>query len=484
MILVILALALFWPSTVTEPAETIDSIAILPFDNRSGDPEFEYVSDGIAEGIINRLSQLPTLDKVIASSSVRSYKGRTVDAMTVTQEVDVRAVVMGSMVQAGENIRINVQLIDGENNNALWGETYTRSRSELYDLEETLSKEIADSLGLQLSGEQGERLTRRYTENSEARQAYLKGQSELARYTLESVQNAIQYFEEAIEQDPNYAPAYAAEAYSYYSLGQGFSSIAPQEVWPQAEELAKKAIELDNTLGKAHAVLGNVRRLYHWDWAGAEREYKQAMELEPSSYEAPYGYAYLMSGLGRHDEAIGLSRRAQQLDPLNMRTRTALASQLYNAGRYEEAIEECQTVLAMNPNFSRAYRRLNTSYEAMGLWGEAAAAWQKQQILQVGASQEEVAGLSAAAMSGKEGYWRWRLDYSTEQAKRQYVSPTTFASFHARLGETEQAFEWLEKAYQERDNGLFAVKVIPDLDSLRSDPRFHDLLERMNLMEP
>ena len=377
VVLVLLALALFWPFTAA-PAETIDSIAILPFDNRSGDPELEYVSDGISEGIINRLSQLPSLDKVIASSSVRSYKGRTVDAMTVTQEVDVRAVVMGSMVQAGENIRINVQLIDGENNSALWGETYTRSRSELYELEETLSREIADSLGLQLSGEQGERLTRRYTENSEAHQAYLKGQSELARYTLESVQSAIQYFEEAIAQDPDYAPAYAAEAYSYYSLGQGFGSIAAQEVWPKVEELAKKALELDNTLGKAHAVLGNVNRLYHWDWAGAEREYRQAIELEPSSYEAPYGYAYLMSGLGRHDEGIALSRRAQQLDPLNLRTRTSLASHLYQAGRYQEAIAECQTVLAMNPNFSRAYTGLTSSYEAMGLWEEAAAAWQKR----------------------------------------------------------------------------------------------------------
>ncbi len=269
MVLILLAFAFFWPFTATGPEEAIDSIAILPLDNRSGDPELEYVSDGIAEGIIKRLSQLHSMDKVIDSSSLRSYKGRTVDAMTVSQEVDVRAVVMGSMVKAGDNIRINVQLIDGENNNALWGETYTRSRSELYELEETLSREIADSLGLQLSGEQGERLTRRYTENSEAHQAYLKGQSELARYTLESVQNAIQYFEEAIAQDPNYAPAYAAEAYSYYSLGQGFSSVAAQEVWPRVEELAKKAIELDNTLGEAHAVLGNVNRLYHWDWAGA-----------------------------------------------------------------------------------------------------------------------------------------------------------------------------------------------------------------------
>jgi len=172
----VVLLALFWPFTVTAPEGAIDSIAILPFDNRSGDPELEYVSDGIADGIINRLSQLPGLNRVIASSSVRGYKGKTVDAKTVTQEVDVRAVVMGSMVQLGENIRINVQLIDG-NNSALWGETYTRPRLAVYELEEALSQEIADALGIQLSGEEEERLTRRYTENSEAHEAYLKGLS-------------------------------------------------------------------------------------------------------------------------------------------------------------------------------------------------------------------------------------------------------------------------------------------------------------------
>jgi len=474
-VVVLLLLALLLPLTVTAPTEAIDSIAILPFENRSGDPELEYVSDGIAEGIINRLSQLPSLNKVIASSSVRGYKGRTVDAATVTQEVDVRAVVMGSMVQLGDNIRVNVQLIDGENNSAVWGDSYTRPRSALYELEETLSKEIADALGIQLTGEQGERLTRRYTDDSEAHEAYLKGRSELSKG---SYPKAIQHFEKAIEQDPNYAPAYTALAYTYRSAGT--RSMPPQEVMPKAEEMAMKALELDNTLGGPHAVLGDVRRRYYWDWAGAEEEFKLAMELDPSSYEAPYGYAFLMSGLGRHDEAVALIRRAQQVDPLNVRTRSGAARVLYWAGRYEEALEQSQVALEMAPNYPELYNGRGNTYETMGLYEEAARAWQKEQILG-GASEEEVSGLSEAATRGKEGYWQWQLEYFRDKAKKTYVPTATFATCYAELGQMDQVFEWLEKAYEERSPALIWLNVSPRWDPLRDDPRFQDLLRRMNL---
>jgi len=215
---VLLLLALFLPLTVTAPTEAIDSIAILPFENRTGDPELEYVSDGITQGVISRLSQLSSLDKVISSSSVRQYKGKEVDVGTVAREVDVRAVVTGNMASQGENFRIYVELVDAENNNTLWSETYTRPRSAVYELEETLSKEIADALGIQLSGGEEERLTRRYTENSEAQEAYLKGEFEFGKGTAESLLKAIQYLEEAIEEDPTYAPAYVTLAMSYHLL--------------------------------------------------------------------------------------------------------------------------------------------------------------------------------------------------------------------------------------------------------------------------
>jgi len=480
VVAVLLLLALLLPFT-SAPGEAIDSIAILPFENRSGDPELEYVSDGIAEGITQRISQLSSLDKVISSSSVRRYKGRDVDAQTITRELDVRAVVIGNMVQSGENIRISVELVDGVHSNILWGNTYTRPRSALYELEETLSREIADALGIELSGEEGERLSRRYTENSEAHEAYLKGRAEQAKYTPASYQKSIEHFEEAIDKDPNYAPAYAALAWSYRTLGGGIGALPAQEAMPKAEELALKALELDDTLGLAHAVLGAVQRRYHWDWETAEREYKRAMELDPSGYQAHYGYAYLLSALGRHEEAIAVSRRAEQLDPLELRTRDGVASQLHGARQYDEAIAQCRTILDIDPNFQRSYATLAVVYFQKGLYEDAVAALQKQLILG-GASEEEVAGLANAyATSGEKGYWQWQLDYAKERAKQQYVRPSDFAEFYAQLGEKDQAFEWLEKAYQERDGGLVFLNVDREYDPLRDDPRFQDLLLRMNL---
>jgi len=396
VVLVILALALFWPPTVTAPGESIDSIAILPLENQSGDPELEYISDGITQGIISRLSQLSSLSKVISSSSVRQYKGKEVDAGTVAQEVDVRAVVMGNMASQGENLRIYVELVDAEKNNTLWAETYTRPRSAVYELEETLSKEIADALGIQLSGGEEERLTRRYTENSEAHEAYLKGEFEFGKGTAESLLKAIQYLEEAIEKDPNYAPAYVTMAMSYQLLGSIHGVIPPIEAMPKAEELAKKALEIDNMLGRAHSVLGLIRSTYYWDWEGAEREFKLGLELDPGSSITHMGYAVLMLTMGRFDEAIALCKRAIQLDPalLGMRISTAVVLQL--ARRYDEAIEQLQTVLDLNPNFWIVYQRLSAVYESKGLYGDAVAAYQKFLTLEGVASEEEITGLADA----------------------------------------------------------------------------------------
>ncbi len=478
--IVVVLLALFWPFIVTAPEGAIDSIAVLPFENRSGDPELEYVSDGIAEGITHRLSQLPSLNKVISSSSLRRYKGKEVDAQTVTQEVDARAVVLGSMVQLGENIRISVELVDGETNSTVWGQTYTRPRSALYELEEILSKEIADALGIQLTGKEGERLSKRYTENSEAQEAYLKGRFESAKSITESVQKSLQYFEEAIAKDPNFALAYAALAWSYQALGTFHGVIPPEEAMPKAEELAIKALEIDNMLGTAHGALGAIRYRYHWDWEGAEKEFKVALEVDPgSSNFVPYGA--LMSTMGRHDEAIALVKRAIQLDPAALGKRIVAAALLQHARRYDEAIEQCQIVLDLNPNFGGAYQRLSELYALKGLYEDAVAAYQKFLTLE-GASEEEVAGLADAYQtSGKEGYWRWMLDYWNERAKQEYVPRTDFAIIYAHLGDKDQAMRWLEEGYKEREFIMVTLNAAPAFDPLRDDPRFQDLLRRMNL---
>ena len=481
MVLVVLALALFWPSTVTAPEEAIDSIAVLPFENQSGDPDLDYVSDGMTQGIISRLSQLSSLNKVISNSSVRQYKGKEVDAGTVAQEVDVRAVVMGNLATQGDTLRVYVELIDARNNSTLWGETYTRPRSQLNEVEEYISKQIADALGLQLTGEEEEQLGKRYTDNSEAHEAYLKGRSALAQGNEGDYLEAVGYFEEAIERDAEYSAAYAALALTYYWLHQRFGAMAAEEAMPRAEELANKALEIDSTLAEALTIRASIKRSYYWDWEGAERDYKQALELDPSSSLTHGLYAFWMTVMGRHEEAISLARRALQLDPSSLVQRMLLQSAFYSARRYDEAAEQAHRALEIDPTYIPAYSALDGIYESTGSYQEAVAARQESMRLR-GVSEDKIAAfLAAYATSGKDGYWRWILDDRTERAKQEYVTPTSFAANHANLGEKDQAFEWLEKAYEERRGQLIFLKSDNRWDPLRDDPRFTDLLRRMNL---
>jgi len=348
-------------------------------------------------------------------------------------------------------------------------------------MEEVVSKQIADALGIQLTGEEGERLAKRYTDNVEVHEAYLNGRMELAKFTIDATRKAIQYFEEAIAKDPDYALAYLELARCYIMLGQPLGAMPHREAMPKAKELAMKALEIDDKLGAAHARLAYVKAEYEWQWEEAENEYKLALELDPSAADTYQGYAFLLGVMGRFDEAISMTRRGIELNPLSLGYRTSLGQNLYNSRRYEGAIEQLQAVIEINPDYQRAYGVLTWPYETMGMYREAAAAWQKQQILG-GASEEAVAGLSAAADLGSEAYWRWKLDFYTEKAQQEYVSPSTFYIIYAALDEKDRAFEWLEKAYEARQGGNFTgLRNSPKLDNLRDDPRFHDLLRRMNL---
>jgi len=476
---VLLLLVLLVPFTATPPEEAIDSIAILPFENRSGDPDLDFVSEGMTQGIISRLSQLSSLNKVISNSSVRQYRGKDVDAETVAQEVDVRAVVMGNMALQGETVRVYVELIDAQNNSTLWAENYTRPRSALNEMEETLSKKIADALGIQLTGEEGERLTKRYTEDSAAHEAYLKGQAEFAESTSDSYLEAISYFERAIEEDPDYAAAYAALGSAYFVAAQGVGAIAYQEAMPKAEAAAERALELDNTLGLGHGVLGDVQRTYYWDWEEAEKKYQLAIELDPNAGRAYQGYASLMAVTQRHDEAIALARRAQQIDPRSPNMRYTMGRMLLYAHRYEEAEQQFMAALDITPSYQQAYGRLAAIYELTGKYEKAAPSRQREWVLG-GATEEEVAGLrNALATAGVEGYWHWILEYYTNTYENDRM--TEVAEVYAYLGDNDHVFEWLEKAYQDRTGILIYLNVHPVFDTIRDDPRFHDLLRRMNL---
>jgi len=322
------------------------------------------------------------------------------------------------------------------------------------------------------------RLTQRYTENVEAQEAYLKGQFELSRGGF---QKALPHFEEAIEKDPNYAPAYATLAV-VYELASTMGLMSPQEAMPKAEELAMKALELDSTLAEAHTVLGGVQGRYYRNWVEAEKELQLALRLDPNHAHTHNSYARALGKMGRFDEAIPLMNRARQLNPSVLGFRVSGAQLFLEARRYEESIEQLQALLDLAPNSPNAYGTLTRVYQAQGLYEEAATALHKSLVLG-GTSEEEVAGLLDAAALGAEGYWRWRLDYFRERAKREYVGPDMFAVSYAHLGEKDEAFEWLEKAFEEGGamSSLVGLKVDPAWDPLRDDPRFQDLLRRMNL---
>ena len=475
--IIVVLLALFWPFSAAPSEETIDSIAVLPFENVSNDPELAYLSDGIAESIINSLSQLSDL-KVISRASSFQHRGADIDPQTVGEALGVRALVMGRVLVRGNDLSIGVDLVDVTENRQLWGEQYDRNFTEILKIRQDIAREISDKLRLQLTSEEEARLARTYTGDVEAHEAYLRGKLEQGKSVAQGHRNAIQYFEEAIERDPNYALAYAALARSHYRLATPFAVVPAKEAMPKAEEIALKALELDDMLSEAHVVLGDVKRVYYWDAAGAERKYQLALELDPGSYEAPYQYAFFLTSMGRHDESIAMGRRAQQLNPLDPLMRAGACARLRFAGRYEEAIEQCQAALEMNSDVQGPYNFGNI-YESLGLYNEAATARQKEWTLG-GVSEGELTGLAEAAALGKERYWRWMLDYWEKRSERRHVSPDTFAKIYAFLGDKDQAFKWLEEAYEEHD--LFLnIKVNPDWDPLRDDPRFHDLLRRMNL---
>ena len=477
--IILVLLALFWPFGAAPPAEAIDSVAVLPFENLSNDLDKEYLSDGIAESIMNSLSQLSNLRVISRASSFR-YRGGDIDPQSTGDELGVRALVMGRVLVDGDDLSIRADLVDVQENRQLWGEEYNGSLGELLEIRQTIAREISDQLRLQLTSEDTTQLARTYTENSQAHEAYLKGKFEQGRATLDAHQKAIQHFEEAIQRDPNYARAYVAAAWSYRALMVPIGAIRLREGIPKAEELLLKALEIDNRLAEAHGVLGDLKRL-QMDFAGAEDEYRLALEIDPNSYEATNGYAFLLTAMDRHDEAIVLSQRVQQINPMAPNTRTGAAAHFSMARRYEEAIEQCQLALEMSPTFQRAYEYLGDIYENMNQYQEAVGARQKELALG-GASEEEILGLSRAyTTSGREGYWGWWLDYYKGRVTRgEFVSERSFVLAYAQLGELAQAFEWLEKAYQE-GNAPFSMKVDPSYDPLRDDPRFQDLLLRMNL---
>jgi TolB-like protein/Flp pilus assembly protein TadD len=473
--MILLGVALF-----TGRGKTIDSLAILPLSNGSEASQMEYLSDGITESLINSLSQLPNL-KVLARTTVFSYKDRAVDPIKVGRELGVRAVLTGRVVQREGALIIQADLLDVTDGSQLWGEQYHRKFSDVLAVQEEIAKQISEGLRLKLTGEEQKRLTRHHTENPEAYQLYLKGRYYWNKRTTESLSKGIEYFLEAIDKDPNYALAYAGLTDSYSLLGSAIGGLSPREMFSKAKAAAAKGLAIDDTLSEAHAALALVHLRYDWDWLATEREIKRAIALNPNYATTYHWYADYLVVMGRLDEAIAQIKRAQELDPLSLIINTVLGLRLYHARQYDQAIEQCQKTLEMDPNFAMAHFLLGQAYERKGKHEEAIAALQKATGLSP-ANPMIVSALGHAyAVSGQGREAMKILHQLQDFSQQRYISPYEMAIIYAGLGETEQAFAFLEKAYADRSWRLPFLNVEPKFDKLRLDPRFADLVRRVGL---
>jgi TolB-like protein/Flp pilus assembly protein TadD len=459
---------------------TIDSLAVLPLVNASNDAEMEYFSDGITESIINNLSQLPKL-RVVPRSTVFRYKGSEIDPQTIGRELNVRAVMTGRVVQLGDLLIIRTELIDVEQESQLWGEQYRRQLVDIFELEEEISREISGKLRLRLSGEEKKRLIKRYTDNSEAYQLYLKGRYYTNKRTEDWIKKGIEYFQRATDTDPNYALAYAGLADAYAFLASSTGGNRPRDTYPKAKAAALKALEIDDALAEAHTSLGFFHLMYDWNFAEAEREFKRAIKLNPGYANAHDGYGFLLKATGRNEEAIRASREAKKLDPLSLFTNVSLGWAYYFARDYERAIEQGRKALELEPRFDFAYWIVGLALARQGKMDESIAALNKAVLLTGGGLTHEAHLGYAYALFGQREEARQVLSDLEEIAKEKYVSAYYFAIIYLGLGEHELTFQWLERAAEERSGFLAFIRVEPMFDALRSDARFTKLLAQMGL---
>ena len=460
-------------------SKAVDSIAVLPFANTSGDANTEYLSDGITEGVINSLSQLPQL-QVMARSTVFYYKGRNDDPRRIGRDLHVGAVLVGRILQRGNTVNIQAELVDVVRGSQIWGDQYSRNLADLQTVQEEISREISGKLKLKLGGEEEARLTKRERQNPEAYQLYLKGRYAFNRRGPDSLKRAIQYFEQAVALDAKFTQAYVGLANTYNIISSYSGGLPSKEAFPKAKAAALKALELDSSLAEAHTALALVKAGYEWDWPGAEREFKRALELNPSYADGRYFYAFMyLSPRGRHDEAIAEMKQALETDPLSLIINANLGEIYYNARRYDQAIEQGRKTLEIDPSFGVAHSNLMDVYEQKGMYPEAIG-----EVKTFGEQAQRRAALLEGAYraAGARGYWQKRLELSLDLLKQgEYIEPTIIGSIYGQLGDKDRAFEWLEKAYGERDSQLANLRAEPRNDPLRSDPRFKDLLRRIGL---
>ena len=461
----------------------INSLAVLPFVNASDDPNAEYLSDGITESIINNLSQLPQL-RVIARSTAFRYQGRDIHPQEAGREMGVRAVLTGRVFQYSARLIIRTELTDVNDGWQLWGEQYNSEPSDIFVVQEEISREISEKLLLRLSGAQKKRITKRHTDSASAYQSYLKGRYHWNKRTVEGLAKGIEFFEKAISEDRAFALAHCGLADSYLLLGSlEYGALNPVEAVQKARDAATAALSLDDTLAEAHASLAYVR-IFDWDWAEAEREYLRAIELNPSYATAHHWYALFLTAMGRAEKGWDNLMRAREIDPLSLPISVGVGLYYYLTRRYDEAIEEYRKTLEMEPSFYMARFGLGMAYEQKGRFADAIDEYDKAYALSGGSPLMRAALGHAYAVTGRRAEAREVLAELSQMgggSGRSGVSPYFTSAIYAALGEKDEAFRCLHEACEMRSEGVFWIKVDPMLDSLRTDPRFRDVLARVRL---
>ncbi len=467
----------------TNPSATranSQSIAVLPFENASNDPNTEYLSEGISEALINSLTELQQL-RVIARSTAFQYKGKDVDPRRVGRELQVAVVLTGKVRQMQDALSVQVDLVDASTGAQLWGSVYDRKIADLVAVKQAIAQEVTAKLKLKLSSEEQRRLIKRDSINPEAYQFYLRGRYFWNKRTPDGIKQAIEQFQQGIERDPNFALGHVGLADSYIGL-TFYDFAAPHETMPKAKESAIKALALDNTVAEAHASLAHVLMNYDWNWSEAEKEFKRSIELKPDYATAHQWYAiHFLTATGRLEEAVQEMKKALELEPASLVMNTFMGATLYYAGRYDEAIDQCRRTIEMDPNFAVAHWHLGLAYEQEQVFDAAIEEFQKAVSLSGGSPLMKAALGHAYAKSQKKHEANKILAELNELSKQQYVSPYEVATICVALGNDEEAFQLLGKAYTEHSFHLVYLNVWPEFKSVSSDSRFQGLVQRVGL---
>jgi len=461
------------------------SIAVLPFENLSHDPDNVYFTEGIQDEVLTRLAKVADL-KVIARSSTQKFNSTPENLPDIAKRLGVLNVLEGSVQKVNNQVRVNVQLINAVTNAHLWAETYDRKLTDIFGVESDIAKAIAETLQAKLTGAEESLIAKHPTESMEAHELYLKGRFFWNKRTPENFEKAITYFQQAIEKDTNYALAYSGIA-DCYALLADYSARPPNETMPKAKAAALKALQIDPNLAEAHASLAQILRDYDWDYAGALREIDRAIQLNPNYATAHQWRAESLSPLERHEEAIAEAKRALELDPLSIIINRILGEMYFHARRYDEAIAQFRKTIEIEPNFPSAHWMLGRAYEAKRQYSEAVEEFIK--MIEVSGPGARSLGNpnemhDAYANGGWNGYLRYLIaECCKPETTGGYKPAYPVAASFAELGEKDEAFAWLAKAYDERDYQLTLLRVSPEMDNLRSDPRFTDLLRRVGLAQ-